>query len=213
MKTKLLISSFLLAAATVNAQSFVAGWDFDGVNASATSVNANWGAQAGSATASWTHALANIPITFTNDFGISTQNNSATINDSFTFLSGGPLGDGIDENTGFNQFSDNFNNTGEFGFQSFTGDDTFTLSFSGTNLINLELSFAFAPTQGGTFTVQTVDLSSFDGVALANYQFTPALSGVYDNFAIVGTVVPEPSSFAAIAGVLALGFVAVRRRK
>lgn len=34
-----------------------------------------------------------------------------------------------------------------------------------------------------------------------------------DNFAVYGTAVPEPSSFAAIAGVMALAFVAARRRK
>lgn len=34
-----------------------------------------------------------------------------------------------------------------------------------------------------------------------------------DNVQISGTAVPEPSAFAALAGVVALGFVAVRRRK
>lgn len=36
---------------------------------------------------------------------------------------------------------------------------------------------------------------------------------VFDNVALSGTVVPEPSSFAALAGVLALGYVGVRRRR
>jgi len=203
----IIITSALLAAVSVNAQSFVAGWDFDGVGQNDTSVSANWGAQSETASASWTHSLADFVTVFSNEFGISSSNNSAAINDSFTFLAGG-----VDANTGYDQFSDNFGGA-EQGFQSFTGDDTFTLSFSGTNLTNLELSFAFASNQGESFSVQTVDLSGFDGDALVNYQFTPAASGVYDNFAVTGTVVPEPSAYAAILGALALGFVATRRRK
>lgn len=40
-----------------------------------------------------------------------------------------------------------------------------------------------------------------------------ALGIGFDNFAVSGTVVPEPSTYALIAGALALGFVAYRRRK
>lgn len=36
---------------------------------------------------------------------------------------------------------------------------------------------------------------------------------VLDNIALTGTVVPEPSTFAALAGALALGYVVVRRRR
>lgn len=35
----------------------------------------------------------------------------------------------------------------------------------------------------------------------------------FDNIHVAGTAVPEPSAFAAIAGVLALGFAAIRRRR
>ena len=202
----IIIAAILATAASVNAQTFVAGWDFDGVAGDATSATANWGAQAGSATASWTNLPA--PNFFTPaEFGISLANNSAAINNSFTFLA-----TGVDSTTGFDQFSDNVGGA-EQGFQSFTGDDTFTLSFDGTNWTNLQLTYAFAPTQGGAFSAQTVDLTSQDGVALASYSFTPATNGVYDNFAITGTAVPEPSAYAAILGVIALGFVATRRRK
>jgi len=201
--------SFLAVSTSLSAQSFVAGWDFDGVNAAAPSATANWGDQAGSAIASWTHSPSNPPTgVFTSEFGISTQNNSETINNSFSFL-----GTGTDLNTGFTAFSQNFNNTGEFGFQSLSGDDLFTLSFDGSLWQALELTYAFASTQGGTFSLQTVDLSGLNEVALAEYVFTPALNGVYDNFAITGTAVPEPSTFAAIFGVVALGVAASRRRR
>jgi hypothetical protein len=207
----IIIASVLATAASLNAQSFVAGWDFDGANINATSSNANWGDQVGSATASWTHGLANFVSVFENEFGISAQNDSATINNTFTFLA-----TGADSTTGFSAFSqDDLPSTAKQGFQSRTGDDTFTLSFSGNGWESLSLSYATAPTQGGTFTVTTVDLGEFDGLALASYDFTPAASATYDNFAITGTAVPvpEPSAFAAIAGVLAIGFAALRRRR
>jgi hypothetical protein len=205
---KLIISAALIAAAaSLNGQSFVAGWDFDGANPNSTTNTANWGAQNGSATLSWTHGVADFVTVFSNEFGISNANNSAAVNNSFSFLAGG-----IDSTTGFNEFSDNFGGA-EQGFQSNTGDDTFSISFDGSGFTSLELTYAFASTQGGTFSLQTIDLSSFDGNGSAAYSYTPAASGVYDNFAITGTVVPEPSSFAAIAGVLALGFVALRRRR
>ncbi|MGJ8638847.1 MAG: PEP-CTERM sorting domain-containing protein [Opitutaceae bacterium] len=208
MKT-IILASALAATASLNAQNFVAGWDFDDVNLNATSTTANWGAQAGSATASWSHGLADFVTVFSNEFGISPSNNSAAINDSFTFL-----GTGIDATTGFDQFSDGPGaNPAEGGFQSFTGDDTFTLAFDGSGYTDLLLTYAFAPSQGGTFEAVAVSLGSFNGVEAASYQFTPTTSGVYDNFAITGTAVPEPSSYAAILGLITLGVVAQRRRK
>jgi hypothetical protein len=205
----IIIASVLATAASLNAQSFVAGWDFDGANINATSSNANWGDQVGSATASWTHGLADFVTVFENEFGISPQNDSATINNTFAFLA-----TGSDSTTGYSAFSqDDLPSKAKSGFQSGTGDDTFTLSFSGTGWESLSLSYATAPSQGGTFTVTTVDLGAFDGLALASYDFTPAADATYDNFAITGTAVPEPSAFAAIAGVLAIGFAALRRRR
>lgn len=202
---KNLINTFFLTVAslTVNAQSFVAGWDFDGVNQAAASSSANWGSQAGAATLSWTHSPANPPFVFTSEFGISASFNDTAANDAFGFS---------DPTTGFTAFSQNFGGA-EQGFQSITGDDSFTLNFSAANLTGLELTYAYSSTGSATdFNKVTVDLSSLDGVASASHSFTPTASGLYDNFAITGTVVPEPSSFAVIAGVVALGFAAVRRR-
>jgi hypothetical protein len=211
MKRITLLFSILAAATSLSAQSFVAGWDFDGVGSNDTSTFANWGNQAGSASAFWTHSLADFTTVFSNEFGISTANNSAAANNSFSFLSSG-IDDVTGGNTGFNEFSDNVS-SGEFGFQSSTGDDTFSISFDGSNWTNLQLTYAFASDQGEAFSVQTIDIGSFDGLASAQYDFTPAANGVYDNLAITGTVVPEPSTYAAIFGVLALAFVAYRRRK
>lgn len=204
---KTIILATLVGASALNAQSFVAGWDFDGVNAAATSATANWGDQSGSATASWTHSPSNPPIVFAAEFGIDKDFNSGSANNAFSFLAGG-----IDAGTLFTSFDGNGGTS--YGFKSETADDTFTLSFSGAGWTDLELSYAYSST-GDTadYSVVTVDLSTLNGVASASYDFTPTTSGLYDNFAITGTVVPEPSSFAALAGALALGFVSIRRRR
>jgi len=206
---KITLLALLVSASSLSAQSFVAGFDFDNTNLNAQTSTANWGAQTGSATLSWTHALANFTTTFSNEFGIAGANNSPTINDTFTFLEGN-----VDSITGFNQFSDGpLFGAAEQGFQSLTGDDSMTLVFDGSLWTDLSLTFAFAPTQGGSFTVETVDLSAFNGVSLAEYTFTPLLNGVYDNIALTGTAVPEPSTYAALLGACALALATVRRRR
>jgi hypothetical protein len=71
---------------------------------------------------------------------------------------------------------------------------------------------------GTSATAYSVDLSAIDGVSTVYIRGTLAgldsgLSYI-DNVAFNGTsVVPEPSSFAAIFGVVAIAFVAVRRRR
>lgn len=67
----------------------------------------------------------------------------------------------------------------------------------------------------------TIDLSSAttdeaSAISYVRFSFSGLTAGErvgLDNVRITGTAVPEPSAFAAIAGLLALGFVAVRRRK
>jgi hypothetical protein len=54
--------------------------------------------------------------------------------------------------------------------------------------------------------LSTGDLITFDMSGLSN-------GAAFDNFMVAGTVVPEPSSFAVIAGAIALGFSATRRRR
>ena len=103
-----------------------------------------------------------------------------------------------------------------------------TLSVDLTGLEDVELTFAHAG-QNGSFNLivagetfsptsdalGTVDLDAFEG-GLANINFTFAnFSGVensfLDNIQITG--VPEPSTYAAIFGVIALGIAVARRRK
>lgn len=64
---------------------------------------------------------------------------------------------------------------------------------------------------------QVIDLTAVvDPVQAVRFEFVNLGASErigLDNVHVAGTAVPEPSAFAAIAGVLALGFVAVRRRK
>lgn len=198
-----IIASFAIAASSLSAQEFVAGFDFDGVGAADTSITANWGALNGTATASWNHSLADFITVFSNGFTVGPSANSPVVGDDFSFLAGG-----VDTITGFDQFSDNVSQ-GEFGFNAAEAN-TFTISFDATGWEGLTLQYALNATE-----IVTVDLSGQDQLANATYSFTTAAGSNYDNFAITGTanVIPEPSTYAAIAGVLALGLVAYRRRK
>lgn len=89
---------------------------------------------------------------------------------------------------------------------------TWEYSTDGTNFNSLE---ADAITNSAT--EFNVDLSAITGASTAYIRGT--LSGLdtnlfyLDNVAVSGTVVPEPSTYAAIFGAVALAFAAVRRRK
>lgn len=201
MKNKLILAA-LLAASSLSAQSFVAGWDFDGVAAQAPSASANWGDLAGSATLSWSHSPNSGPPFFTEEFGIDLAFNSDTVGDTFAF---------VDPNTGSDQFSDGGSapGTAQAGFNSVSSGDSFTFTFDGSGYTGLSLSYAVDATGNGSWATDTVDLSSFSG----SFQLNTDAGASYDNFAVTGTAVPEPSSYAAIFGVIAIAFVASRRRK
>lgn len=203
---KTIILGALVAASVLNAQSFVAGWDFDNVGTTESSMTANWGDLAGTATLAWSHSVAGGPPTFTpGEFGISGGFNSAVVGNTFAF---------VDPNTGFDEFSDP-GGAAEAGFESLSAGDSFTFSFDASGYESLSLSYAVdADGAGaGAWTTTSVDLTAFDGNAAASYVLNTANGARYDNFAITGTAVPEPSSFAAIAGALVLGFVSIRRRR
>ena len=80
-------------------------------------------------------------------------------------------------------------------------------SVSGDNFV---LQFTADATQSSpaAWTISDNFASSYDGT-----NWTPRSGGNTPQFAINATAVPEPSTYAAIAGVAALGFVAYRRRQ
>ncbi|MDQ8207731.1 PEP-CTERM sorting domain-containing protein [Coraliomargarita sp. SDUM461003] len=209
----IIIASLVLSAASASAQTFVAGWDFDGLAANATSSTANWGVQKNTANSFWSHSVAyfNNPGDFGEaEFGFTMAANDTSANNAFSnFMS--ELNIDTPGTSGFTAFDQNTGGA-EQGFRSLTGDDTFTLNFSGAGYSDLTLYYAYRP-DGGSWALETVDLSAFDNNANGVYTFTPTLEGDYDNFAITGTAVPEPSAFAAIFGAVALGVAATRRRK
>jgi len=208
MKNKI-IASLLLVAASASAQNFVAGWDFSGVGLSDTSYDANWGNQTGSANLSWSHATADFVTTYQNEFGIDAAYNSDSVNDSFA----GIFPDDKDPVTGYTAFSMNTTNGATQGFQALSTDE-FTFSFDATGYSSLELLYAYNPDgETGSFSLETVDLSSLAGLANASYSFNTVSGMAYDNFIITGTAaVPEPSTYAAIFGAVVLAFVGSRRR-
>lgn len=77
----------------------------------------------------------------------------------------------------------------------------------------------FSPLATGTLTITTIDgLTGFESLWTQNrLRFNGANSGSFsDHFQVSGNtlaVVPEPSTYAALLGALALGLVAWRRRK
>ena len=105
-----------------------------------------------------------------------------------------------------------------------------TFSVDLTGFEDVELTFAHAG-QNGAFDLDVagqsfspatdalgiVDLDALEG-GLADIEFSfsnfaGAENFLLDNVQIVGTVVPESSTYAAIAGLIALGATAMRRRK
>lgn len=104
-----------------------------------------------------------------------------------------------------------------------TGDATLTLTYSvnGGSTFNA-LGVASIDDATASLLAGNGDTFSFNGASAevassiifkGEWTSIDASTGVFlDNVQVSGTVVPEPSSFAAIAGALVLGFVATRRR-
>mgnify|MGYP000265318444 FL=1 len=209
---KVLTIAALAALATVsaNAQTLIAAWDFnypdsfggfdiDGDFSNDTSADATFGAGTFTWGSQTVGGLANSADLSSNGLIRPLQLN--------------PLGDG-------------------FGWQLGGAEAATVLTFAVdlTGFQDVELTFAYAGQNGvfdldvagqsfspATDALGTVDLDALEG-GLANIEFSfsnfaGAENFLLDNVQIVGTAVPEPSAFAAILGVVALGFVAVRRRK
>lgn len=102
---------------------------------------------------------------------------------------------------------------------SFAGLD---LTAGDSSAANIDVSFSTDGVNYGaaqTFNLTGVDTAFSTGAiadvtqtAYFKFDFGGTDLGI-DNVGITGTAVPEPSAFAALAGALALGFVAVRRRR
>jgi hypothetical protein len=210
-KLILIAAAAALTTASVNAQSLVAAWDF------------------------------NYPTSFGGldvDGDFSADTSAAATYGTGTFSWANQTSEGL-VNTA-NLFSNNLVrpvqlDTMAEGFGWFVSANTspnavLTVSVDLSLFEDAELTFAYAGQNGAfelnvggqTFSpaadaLATIDLGAFEG-GVANIDFTFAnFSGAensfLDNIQVVGTAVPEPSTYAAIFGVIALGFAACRRRK
>lgn len=104
---------------------------------------------------------------------------------------------------------------------SSTGTETWSYSLDGTNFSALT---SLTSLSAGSFGLQTLNLSSLSGSALDNQSAFhlrmtigngTTSSYAFDNFQLTGTTtaVPEPSTYALLGGVGALGLAMASRRK
>jgi hypothetical protein len=122
------------------------------------------------------------------------------------------------DTTGYNGISLSFakatSNSGSATLQWF-----YKLGAAGS-VVNTNLSTVF---NSGTYSTETLDFSGITGMNNSSELFLVGVftadtlggaAAVFDNVQVLGaTAVPEPSSFAALAGLVGLGFAAMRRRR
>jgi hypothetical protein len=146
----------------------------------------------------------------TNDDGIDFFSSSLGV----TLTSGSFIGTSDDYIIAYNAVA------GGFG-TSISGNASFTL---GSNSIDENDDFYilfFADRSGDGITTQAGDSFGFlqeanwfvPGNNAGTFQFGTAFTQITDPISTVGTVVPEPSTYAALSGLLALSSVMLRRRR
>lgn len=190
-----LITSFSLLV-SANAQSFLAGWDFDGVSSVATSHTSNWGTA--SSTLSYDHEGINIPVKFSSDYQIDGAYDSAVVGINFNL--------GTDPATGYSSFAgNNLQSEAQQGI-NFVGPGTVTIDW-GTALADTG-TISYAKLTSGSWAVETVSVDAGE----SSYAFSANGFGI-DNVQVIGTVVPEPSTYALILGFAAFLLGAMRNRK
>lgn len=189
-----LITSFSLLV-SANAQSFLAGWDFDGVSSVATSHTSNWGTV--SSTLSYDHEGVNAPVKFNSDYQIDGAYDSAVVGINFIL--------GADEITGHSSFAGNdLPSEAQQGI-NFVGPGTVTIDW-GSALVDTG-TISYAKLTSGSWAVETVSVDAGE----SSYAFSANGFGI-DNVQVIGTV-PEPSTYALILGFAAFLLGAMRNRK
>lgn len=239
----IIAASSIAAAASSYGQTLIAATDFSGFDPNAQSISANFSdlaidgpASAPFGTLSFTPgATEPFPLTQFSSINVpagislNSSNRIAGVNDEFN--AGGSL---LAQDLGFlgtsdGGFFDFAVNAGgdvmdsiEFGFAASVaqaGDSIVSVSYSldgGSSFtdINNALTVDALQSAGGEAFSFAVAGSATDAVFRVG--FADIANGInFDNVQVSGVVspVPEPSTYAAIAGVLALAFVAYRRRK
>jgi len=239
MKKTILLSAFVVAG-SLSAQDFIAGWgfeSFDGpgsptinfndvssVDSYYSSFDANGvgSGATGYGTALWTGDVE----VFDGNLSLNTSTGSATIGSSAskTILAGeDPAGTGFyqDLKMGFTSTGATISFTADVSSRSSDYED-WTLSFAGSGTGTVDVKFNGTSLGTATFTGSET-VFSFDSTSLSSDAGTTGVflltantvtsNLLFDNVQLGGTAVPEPSTYAAILGVLALGFAAYRRRR
>lgn len=239
MKKFLTFAAVVAVSTTASAQSYIAGLDFATLDNVSTDIAFDSGSEAGLFTLNLQSGSSDDNFTY---FGLYTSPGWSALGETLTTgLEVGQAGSlptvaisgGFTASTdlfgGTSAFAQGYSDTAGIAFTQ-TGVGVFTIAASSA-IDDLLISFDIAAlvSQGqnaGSLTVngqtvavstgaanQTVSLGSVSAGEIV-FDLSGLTSGAsFDNFMISGTVVPEPSTYAAIFGMVALGFAAHRRRR
>lgn len=236
-----LAAAVVVTSATANAQSYIAGLNFNSLPDVSSDIAFDKGPQAGLFSldiqsdaddnfayfstftdAGWA-APGDILSDGVNSFPVGSAGTLPTVNSTAGFAASNSVFGGT------SAFAQGFDATAGIAFTQATNGVFYIDVAQSINDFSLSFDVAALATQSqvaGDFTVngQTVTAAAAAAnrvVSLGNISAGSSiafdLSGLnagatFDNFMISGTVVPEPSAFASIFGVVALGFAACRRR-